>query len=84
MELQAVTLSNFDIAEIQLTRAIKLFFKDQDYISSLTLAGAAEEILGALVRKSGKKHALDEAIEVSIRIEKNLTQLGQNQKRWHQ
>lgn len=70
MKLTAVTLGNLDVAEVQLKRAILLFFNEQDFISALTLAGAAEEILGKLLQKKGKKHALDESIEISIRMEK--------------
>lgn len=36
-----------DIARVQLRRAIQLF-KEGDYICSLTLAGAAEELLGRM------------------------------------
>ncbi|MGB5774116.1 MAG: hypothetical protein WBP89_05600 [Sedimenticolaceae bacterium] len=37
----------------QLDRAILLFLNEKDFVSSITLAGAAEEILGALVSKAG-------------------------------
>lgn len=43
-----------DIALIQLEKACELFFR-KDYISSLTLAGAAEEILGNISEKESKK-----------------------------
>ena len=45
------TLSNLDVAERQLERAIALFLDEEDYVSALTLAGAAEEILGKLLNK---------------------------------
>lgn len=43
-----------DVALIQLEKACELFFR-KDYISSLTLAGAAEEILGNISEKESKK-----------------------------
>lgn len=39
----------YKIAEIQLLKAINLF-EEEDYICAITLAGAAEEILGKLVK----------------------------------
>jgi hypothetical protein len=53
-------LSNLDIAHRQIERAIVIFLDDRDYISALTLAGAAEEILGKLLNREGKSHWLDE------------------------
>ena len=61
------TLSNLDIAERQLERAIVLFLDDKDYVSALTLAGAAEEILGKLLNKAGKEHWLDSITEGALR-----------------
>ncbi len=52
------------IAEIQLHRAVMLLDsidKDYDPVSALTLAGAAEEILGKMVAKEGMVNAFDEA-----------------------
>lgn len=53
------TLSNLEIAHRQIERAIVLFLDERDYVSALTLAGAAEEILGKLLNKEGKEHWLD-------------------------
>lgn len=44
-------LSNEQVALIQLERAILLFLDEQDYVSSLALAAASEEIFGELVNK---------------------------------
>lgn len=46
------TLSKKEIALQQLNRSVSLFLVEKDFISSITLAGAAEEILGSYVRKS--------------------------------
>lgn len=53
------TLSNLEVAHRQIERAILVFLDDKDYVSALTLAGAAEEILGKLLNKKGKEHWLD-------------------------
>lgn len=52
-------MTKLDAAVHQLTVAIKLFFEG-DYLSALTLAGAAEEILGKLSKRAGKPVAIDE------------------------
>ena len=56
------------VSERQLDRAIQLFLDDKDYYSSGTLAGAAEEILGKLLLRAGKEHALDNAISVLLKM----------------
>ena len=52
-------VSKLDAATHQLDVAILLFF-ERDYLSSLTLAGAAEEILGSLSRNAGLPVAIEE------------------------
>lgn len=53
------TLSNLEIAHRQIERAIALFLDEEDFVSALTLAGAAEEILRKLLNREGKEHWLD-------------------------
>ncbi len=55
-----IKIKKIDIALVQLETAIDLFLYKCNYICAATLAGAAEEILGAIVRRSGKPNALDE------------------------
>lgn len=55
-----VTIRKLDIAVKQLETAIDLFVDRGDYICSITLAGAAEEILGKLVERNGKRPSVDE------------------------
>lgn len=69
-------LSKLDIALAQVERAIVLALDDSDFISAVTLAGAAEEILGSLLKLEGRqssyiglKRTLDYAHE-SVRAEK--------------
>lgn len=57
-------IKQVEVAEIQLDRAIQLFLDEKDYFSSGTLAGAAEEIFGCLLRKLGREPSLDNYISV--------------------
>lgn len=52
-------LSAEEIAEHQLLAALKLW-REEDYLSALTLAGAAEEILGKRLRKLGRERSFDQ------------------------
>lgn len=52
-----------ELAEIQLDRAVRLFVDDADYVSAVTLAGAAEEIYGSLLTREGRPNALDDLYE---------------------
>lgn len=55
-------LSKLQVASHQLDVAIRLFVEG-DYLSSLTLAGAAEEILGKLSERAGLPIAVEEVIK---------------------
>ena len=57
--MNITALSAEAIAEHQLLAAIRLW-QDEDYLSSLTLAGAAEEILGKRLRKIGREPSFDQ------------------------
>src|SRR5437868_1630612 len=46
------TLPRSEVARLQLTEAIRLFVEDK-FLAALTLAGAAEEILGKLIARGG-------------------------------
>ena len=52
-------LSAHDIAEHQLLAALKLW-REGDYLSALTLAGAAEEILGKRLRNLGRESSFEQ------------------------
>jgi len=62
--------TKMQIAEHQLHLAIRLYFAEQDYISAITLAGAAEEILGKLVSEQGKKPVIEGLAELAVAINK--------------
>ena len=62
------------IALHQLNRAIKLFINEKDYICSITLSGAAEEILGRLVEHNGEISAVNELADSLEKItEENIS-----------
>ncbi|WP_155627426.1 hypothetical protein [Burkholderia cepacia] len=53
-----------ELAQIQLDEAIRQFLDRKDYVCACTLAGAAEEIFGALLKREGIKTALDELADM--------------------
>ena len=61
-----MTITKLDVAVHQLNVAIRLFL-DGDYLSSLTLAGAAEEILGRLCERAGKPVAVDYIVDYHLK-----------------
>ncbi|MBI3527322.1 MAG: hypothetical protein HY067_05065 [Betaproteobacteria bacterium] len=61
-----LTLTRVEIAEHQLERALQLFLDEKDYVCAITLAGASEEILGKLLEKEGKEHALGSFITACV------------------
>ncbi|MGA9665167.1 MAG: hypothetical protein WBQ69_01795 [Gallionella sp.] len=61
-------LTKLEVATAQLERALVLFLNESDLVSSVTLAGASEEILGKLLEQCGKKHALSSRVEATVEI----------------
>ncbi|KOR41057.1 hypothetical protein ADT25_17850 [Xanthomonas oryzae] len=61
-------ISKTEIAKRQLVTACKLYMAGDDYLSVLTLAGAAEEILGVLLQRSGKTNSLDDIVALDRRL----------------
>jgi hypothetical protein len=51
---------------------LRLFREGDDYFSALTLAGAAEEILGGSLRLRGRQNALDDLTSGAVLIHKHL------------
>ncbi|KAF1710025.1 hypothetical protein CSC70_10165 [Pseudoxanthomonas kalamensis DSM 18571] len=60
-------ISAEQIAEHQLIAAIKLL-REKDYLSSLTLAGAAEEILGKRLCKLGQQPSFDQLSNLIVAV----------------
>jgi len=50
---QVDTLTQLQLAEIQLDRAICLYLDESDFVCAITLAGAADVLLGKLLAGSG-------------------------------
>ena len=59
--------TKLELAEIQLSRALDLYLDHQDYVSALTLAGAAEELLGKWYAHKVKQDA--DTRDISLRNE---------------
>lgn len=55
-------LTKIDIAEQQLLHAIELFCSDERIVSAITLAGAAEEILGKLVSGARQTNSIESEV----------------------
>lgn len=60
------TLTKLEVAVHQLDVAIGLFLEG-DYLASLTLAGAAEEILGKLCERVGKPVAIESIVDFHLK-----------------
>jgi hypothetical protein len=68
MEDRCLTLSKIEVAEHQLNAAIRLYLDEDDFVSAITLAGAAEEILGKLLEKQGRQHSLAEFADACVKV----------------
>jgi len=70
--LAIVSVPREAAALTQLERAIALYM-ERDYIPAITLAGAAESLLGGLLKYKGRDHALDGDVSAAIAFELHLT-----------
>ncbi len=61
-----------DLASEQLGVAFRLFLDERSYAAALTLAGAAEEVLGRAVEHKGKKSSLQEQYEMMAPLDEML------------
>ena len=64
-ELLCRKVSKVDVAMIQLDAAIRANMQNRD-IEAITLAGAAEEIFGAMCRRRGLQNAVKKIAEIEI------------------
>ena len=55
--------NRIEIAKAHLNRAIVLFIEENDFINAITLAGAAEEVLGKLVLEVNLIPAMEQLID---------------------
>jgi hypothetical protein len=58
-----VRMTKIDIAMSQLNVAMTFYLEDRELVSAITLAGAAEEILGKLCEHQGKQSSLSRHAE---------------------
>ena len=61
-----------ELALHQLETALRLYSVGDDFASVITLAGAADEIFGKLLRASGRESSLDEMTKAVIAIQERL------------
>jgi hypothetical protein len=69
------TYSKLELGLMQLDRALKLYLNERDYVSAITLAAAAEDVLGCVyanqvkrdpeTRDTAHRHEMDLVLEVS-------------------
>ncbi|HWG70807.1 MAG TPA: hypothetical protein VN692_15440 [Steroidobacteraceae bacterium] len=65
---QRGTLSKLQLAEIQIDRAIRLYLDEADFVCAITLAGAADELLGKLRALSGREPIVEHYADVVSKI----------------
>ncbi|MDC8748685.1 hypothetical protein NY751_22120 [Xanthomonas campestris] len=58
-----MSLHKREIAKRQLITACELYIQERDFLSILTLTGAAEEILGVLLKREGKTNTVDSIVD---------------------
>jgi hypothetical protein len=73
---EMLTLTRLQVAEHQLEKALLLFLDENDYVSAITIAGASEEILGKLLEKEGKDHAMGRFINFCIAEGKTVSNVN--------
>ncbi|OXJ26015.1 hypothetical protein CFB82_36720 [Burkholderia sp. HI2714] len=60
--MAAQTYRRIDLALAQLDAALRLFLEYREFAAAITLAGAAEEVLGKEVNRRGRQVALDRRV----------------------
>lgn len=61
-------LHKAEIARRQIETASELFFSGGDFLAVVTLAGAAEEILGKLIKRKGETAMIDRLVELDRKL----------------
>lgn len=70
-------LTALEIAELQLISALKMW-SEGDYVSCITLAGAAEEILGKRMRKLGLEPSFDNLKDAVVKLAVHFGDISPN------
>ena len=68
--------SKLTVASELLDNALRLYFEEHAYFSSLHLAGAADEILGAYVTHHGDVSAFKSILNTAVRLSKYIDKNG--------
>lgn len=66
--------TKLELAAHQLDRAVRLLLDEHDCVSAITLAGAAEEILGDMVKLQGGTSAHQELIDECMSLGRHVPQ----------
>ena len=61
-----------DLARSQLNVALRLYLQSEEYPSCITLAGAAEEVLGKIAADAGHEPALKKALKELLELHRHL------------
>lgn len=75
-------LSKIEIGTRQLSTAIDLYLQNGDLVSVVTLAGAADEILGKLVKLQAENSALDDLVDRLCKMHEAVFQETVNPKKF--
>jgi hypothetical protein len=68
LKVRAKAHAKLNVATQQLDTALRLYFGRRDYFSAITLAGAAEEILGVYLKRYKQPNAFDDDLEATLRV----------------
>ena len=75
------TYKSSEIALEQLETALRLYLARESYFSVVTLAGAAEEIYGKIVRDQEINNSMDESVNATLAMHKRLFGTKTDEKR---
>jgi len=73
-------LTKTDIAKSQLDSALTFYLEDRELVSAITLAGAAEEILGKLCEKEHKPTSLEHRTKLACDLFKFVWNRDEDEK----
>jgi hypothetical protein len=60
--------SKLEVATEQLDLALRLYLRNKEYLAVITLAGAAEEILGVYLKAHDQPNALEKHLDASLAL----------------
>jgi len=72
MDTGVEVYTQIEAARTQLERAILLFSNERDYLSAITLAGAAEEPLGKMLKEETGTNRFEHQVDMIARIQEHF------------